>query len=108
MDELAPQSDDEAVREAQEVRAIRARRDAALSPEERLERVHELCRQLAAIERVSPPEDWMVPDLAGLFRTLTENELRFVTIGDARLLRKPERGIDAGVRAASTGAGISP
>ena len=49
-------TDDDAIREADEARAVRARRDAALSAAERLERVHELCRQLAAIERVSPPE----------------------------------------------------
>ena len=41
--------DDDAVRETQEARAIRARRDARLSPEERLERTAELCRQLALI-----------------------------------------------------------
>jgi hypothetical protein len=56
MDETAAQSDAEAVREAEEARAVRARRDAAVPPAERLERVHELCRQLAAIELVSPPE----------------------------------------------------
>jgi hypothetical protein len=56
MDELAPQSDAEAIREAEENRAIRARRDAELSPQERLERVHELCRQLAAI-RPAPPQE---------------------------------------------------
>lgn len=38
--------------EADLVRRARARRDAALSPSERLARVHELCRQLAAIRRV--------------------------------------------------------
>jgi hypothetical protein len=49
-------TDAELVREAEEARALRARRDARLSPSERLERVHELCRQLAAIEPVSPQE----------------------------------------------------
>jgi hypothetical protein len=56
MDGTAPQSDAEAVKEAEEVRALRARRDAELSPTERLERVHELCRQLSAIEPVSLQE----------------------------------------------------
>jgi uncharacterized protein (DUF1786 family) len=42
--------DADAVREAEQAREIRARRDAALTPSERLERVHELCRQLAALE----------------------------------------------------------
>jgi hypothetical protein len=56
MDESEPQSDADLVKEAAEVRALRARRDAELSPEERLERVHELCRQLAAIRPVSPQE----------------------------------------------------
>jgi hypothetical protein len=54
--EPAPYTDADAVEEAEEIRALRARRDAELSPEERLERVHELCRQLAAIEPVSTPE----------------------------------------------------
>jgi hypothetical protein len=39
----------EAAAEADRVRAVRAARDAALTPAERLECVHELCRQLAAI-----------------------------------------------------------
>jgi hypothetical protein len=56
MDEPAPQSYGEAVREAEEARALRLRRDAELTPEERLERVHELCRQLSAIKPVSPQE----------------------------------------------------
>ena len=56
MDESAPQSDADAVRDAEEARATRARRDANLSPTERLERVHELCRQLAAIEPMSMQE----------------------------------------------------
>jgi hypothetical protein len=43
---------EEAVREAEEARAIRVARDAALTPEQRLERVHALCRQLAAIRPV--------------------------------------------------------
>lgn len=47
---------DEALREAEEARALRARRDAALSPAERLARVHELCRQLAAIRPAGPPK----------------------------------------------------
>jgi len=38
--------------EADRARAARARRDAALTPSERLARVHELCRQLAAIRPV--------------------------------------------------------
>jgi hypothetical protein len=38
--------------EAELVRAARARRDASLTPSQRLERVHELCRQLAAIRPV--------------------------------------------------------
>ena len=46
---------DEAVREAEEARRLRALRDAALSPAERLERVHELCRQLAAIRPADEP-----------------------------------------------------
>ena len=41
--------DEDAVREAEEARAIRARRDARLTPEERLQRTAELCRQLALI-----------------------------------------------------------
>lgn len=39
----------DAVREAEAVRRRRAEREAALTPSERLERLHELCRQLAAI-----------------------------------------------------------
>jgi hypothetical protein len=46
------QAIEEAVREAEEVRAIRAERDRQLSPEERLRRVDELCRQLASIRPV--------------------------------------------------------
>jgi hypothetical protein len=57
MAETDSNSEAEAVREAEAARALRLRRDAELSPEERLERVHELCRQLAAIEPVSPEED---------------------------------------------------
>jgi hypothetical protein len=49
-------TDRDAVREADEARALRARRDAELSPTERLERVHELCRQLAAIRLIGPRE----------------------------------------------------
>jgi len=41
--------DEDAVREAEEARAIRARRDARLTPEERLQRTAELCRQLTLI-----------------------------------------------------------
>jgi hypothetical protein len=55
MDETTTQSEAGAAREADEVRALRVRRDAELSPEGRLERVHELCRQLAAISPVSSP-----------------------------------------------------
>lgn len=55
MEENSEYTEEEAVREAEEVRALRARRDAELTPEERLARVHELCRQLAAIEPVAPP-----------------------------------------------------
>ena len=43
---------DDAVREAEEARAIRAQRDANLTPEERLQRTAELCRQLALIRPV--------------------------------------------------------
>jgi hypothetical protein len=49
-------SDDDRVREAEMVRAVRAKRDAALTPAQRLERTHELCRQLAAIRIVGPLE----------------------------------------------------
>ena len=49
-------ADADAVREAVEARAVRARRDAALTPSQRLERVHELCRQLAAIRPVTAAE----------------------------------------------------
>ena len=41
--------DEQAVKDAEEARRLRAERDAALTPEERLQRVHELCRQLALI-----------------------------------------------------------
>jgi hypothetical protein len=47
---------DEAVREAEEARLLRARRDAALTPAERLARVHELCRQLSTIRPVTKPK----------------------------------------------------
>ena len=43
---------DDAVREADEVRALRAARDRHLTPEERLRRVDALCRQLATIRLV--------------------------------------------------------
>ena len=42
----------DAVREAEEVRVLRAERDRQPSPEERLRRVDALCRQLAAIRPV--------------------------------------------------------
>jgi hypothetical protein len=42
----------EAVREAEEVRALRAERNRQLSPEQRLRRVDALCRQLASIRPV--------------------------------------------------------
>lgn len=45
----APYSDEDAMREADEARRLRAEREAQLSPAERLERVHELCRQLAGL-----------------------------------------------------------
>ncbi len=48
-------SDAERVREAEAVRRARLERDAALTPRERLERVHELCRQLAALRLREPP-----------------------------------------------------
>ena len=47
-------SDEEAVREADQARELRGERDAALSPEERLERVAALCRQLALIRTAEP------------------------------------------------------
>jgi hypothetical protein len=40
---------EEAAREADTARETRARRDALMTPAERLARVHELCRQLASI-----------------------------------------------------------
>lgn len=42
----------QAVREAEEVRALRAARNRELTPEERLRRVDALCRQLALIRPV--------------------------------------------------------
>lgn len=45
-----------AVRDADAVRALRAAREAAMTPSERLEHVHELCRQLSAIRPVAPTE----------------------------------------------------
>ncbi|MGI8781991.1 MAG: hypothetical protein ACR2L8_17815 [Solirubrobacteraceae bacterium] len=48
-----PSDPDEAAREADEARRLRAHRDAALTPAERLARVHELCRQLAGIRPVA-------------------------------------------------------
>ena len=47
-------TDADAVREAAEVRVRRAERDGAQAPSQRLERVHELCRQLAAIRPATP------------------------------------------------------
>jgi hypothetical protein len=46
--------DADAVREAAEIRALRAERDANLTPEERLERTAALCRQLALIRPSEP------------------------------------------------------
>jgi hypothetical protein len=46
------QTMEDAVREAEEVRALRAERDRQLSPQERLRRVNALCRQLASIRPV--------------------------------------------------------
>jgi hypothetical protein len=46
--------EDDAVREAEEIRRLRAERDADLTPEQRLERVAALCRQLALIRPVEP------------------------------------------------------
>ena len=46
------QAMEDAVLEADEVRALRAERDRHLSPEERLRRVDALCRQLASIRPV--------------------------------------------------------
>ena len=43
---------EDAVHEAEELRALRAERDRQLSPEERLRRVDALCRQLASIRPV--------------------------------------------------------
>jgi hypothetical protein len=50
------QDQEQAIREAQEARQARARRDAQLSPAERLARVHELCRQLSSIRPVAQSE----------------------------------------------------
>jgi hypothetical protein len=49
-------SDADAVRDAEAVRAHRAAREADMTPSERLEHVHELCRQLSAIRPVAPAE----------------------------------------------------
>lgn len=49
MSEPVSLTDADAVGEAAEVRALRAERDAALTPSQRLEHVHELCRQLSAL-----------------------------------------------------------
>lgn len=52
MTEDRDQTLEEAAREADAARALRAARDRNLSPEERLRRVDELCRQLAQIRPV--------------------------------------------------------
>jgi hypothetical protein len=44
-----------ALREAEEARRLRIARDARLTPDERLARVHELCRQLTSIRRAPSP-----------------------------------------------------
>ena len=62
----ASYSEADAVREAEAVRAARAARDAALTPSERLERAHEICRQLSAIRLVSPSEQADRADLERL------------------------------------------
>jgi hypothetical protein len=49
-------TDEEAILEAEEARRARARRDADLTPAERLARVHELCRQLSSIRPLSDPK----------------------------------------------------
>jgi hypothetical protein len=53
---VEPQTDEEAILEAEEARRVRARRDAVLTPAERLARVHELCRQLSSIRPLSESE----------------------------------------------------
>lgn len=45
----ADHSRDDDVAEAERTHAIRIARERAMTPRERLERVHELCRQLSAI-----------------------------------------------------------
>jgi hypothetical protein len=70
MIEHEDQAIEEAVREAEEVRAPRAERDRRLSPEERLRRVDALCRQLASIRPVG--ERRRVAGLGGLVRELAE------------------------------------
>lgn len=50
MNEPRGRIEEQAVRENEEARRLRALRDAELTPAERLARVHELCRQLAALE----------------------------------------------------------
>jgi hypothetical protein len=46
------QATEDAAREADEARALRAERDRRLTPEERLRRVAALCSQLASIRPV--------------------------------------------------------
>jgi hypothetical protein len=51
-----PHDAEAATLEAEKARQARARRDAALTPAERLARVHELCRQLSSIRPASESE----------------------------------------------------
>jgi hypothetical protein len=57
MSRQAAFTETEAVREAETVRAVRAKREAAMTAAQRLEHVHELCRQLAAIRLVEEPRN---------------------------------------------------
>ena len=59
----------EAIREMEAARTERARRDAALTPTERLERVHELCRQLSALRPIRPRPSRSIAHPADLERT---------------------------------------
>lgn len=52
MADLSPEELEELAVEADELRRARWRREAAMTPTERLERVDELCRQLADIRLV--------------------------------------------------------